>query len=593
MTARSTYDFKSRFAVTFLITSLIAVLAVVYLLWQIDYGIDYYETGYVLYPAQQILHGKLLYKQVQTLYTPAIYYWHALLFLVFGPHLTVAKLALILLGGTISVLLYLVATRVVPLPFALVPSALFIFWGIGQHPFPHPEWYINCLSLVLLLIIDNYHQEGKRTQLWSASLLVGLIMLFKQNMGIYFFIWLLAWVLTTKPSTNTIAMVTKGKGPVVLLGWSLPLLVFLTYFWSQGTLTDFWDCTVLSLVNQHHASGKAYSWLNLRGGLLLTFFLAISVGVIGWQNQEKGLPRAGIIGGLSAITGVLLYGFFFTGRSLENIFRAVYAGGQNLLFNVAVLGWFGWLFLWLRIRKDRKDDAWNRRFLLYLTFALVHLVQLYPRADFAHTLFALPALFLVFTAGLYWFCRRNWGTNAVVRLPPLIAIWLVGIIAFFPALQVSHDLTRVLDMNSSIQQKTVVLDRWLPVTMPSGDILYLEPQRARAIEHLIRFVDTRLEPRERLFIYPNETALYFLLNRETALSTYALFPGDLSPAKEKDVLSALKSWGPRFVIEGRLVWDGEKDFRQTSPLIYTYIQDNYRVEQQFYPENLRILKLVQ
>ncbi len=110
---------------------------------------------------------------------------------------------------------------------------------------------------------------------------------------------------------------------------------------------------------------------------------------------------------------------------------------------------------------------------------------------------------------------------------------------------------------------------------------------------MLRFLDERLEPGERIFVYPNETFLYFLLNRETALRRYAFFPGDLNQVGQREVVERLNRWRPNYVIEGRLVFDGNKDFRQTNRLIYGFIQDNYRLERQFYPENLQVLKLIQ
>jgi hypothetical protein len=568
----------------------IGIITACYLYWHLGYGIDYYDTGYVLYPAKQIFEGKVLYKQIQTLYTPAIYYWHAFLFWLLGPQLSVAKGALVSLGAATAVLMYLVAVRLVPQSLAIIPPVYFLFWGIGLHPAPHPDWYIIFLSLVLLWAIDGYLKSESRSYLWATSFLVGIIAVFKQNMGVYHLIWLLAWAMVCRWQAHCGIKKTLMVTVPVIVGAAIPFLGFLIYFWSQGALADFLNCAVFSISNQGQISAKSFEWLNLRGGTLLALFLTLTAMIISWQRKDKTYFLLALLGAGVTVVCAWSSGLLTGEAGMEKIFRYVYDAGRNLFANVLVLGCLAGLMGCIGFRRQLKIQDPNNRFTLFATFAGVHLLKLFPRADFAHFLFIAPAILLFFCVGLYtlrpekWLAKKHGPRNLIGR-----RVWFVIFLGFLPGIQLMHDMTRFIDINSSFQNKTIARDKWVSIPMPQGDAFYLEPERASSLMALVRFVDTHLAPSEKIYIYPNETFLYLLLDRETALPRYTFFPGEMNKSEEQQVLAKLQGWRPNYIIEGRLTWDGHKDFRNAHPLIYNYIQDNYRIQRDFAPEDLRIL----
>ena len=77
------------------------------------------DEGIVLQGAQRILAGQVLYRDFFSFYTPGSYYALALVFRIFGSSLAVARTALALTGGILSVVSYLLARRVCSRTIAL------------------------------------------------------------------------------------------------------------------------------------------------------------------------------------------------------------------------------------------------------------------------------------------------------------------------------------------------------------------------------------------------------------------------------------------------------------------------------------------
>src|SRR3990167_4606111 len=75
---------------------------------------------------------------------------------------------MVLLGGLISLLLYRVS-------HSIIPSLLFLAWGIPQLNFPWPTWF--ALLFMLLSLATNKKP-------FLSGLFASVTFLFKQNFGI-------------------------------------------------------------------------------------------------------------------------------------------------------------------------------------------------------------------------------------------------------------------------------------------------------------------------------------------------------------------------------------------------------------------------
>src|SRR5438128_8206038 len=84
------------------------------------------DEGVIAYQALRVSHGQLPYADFQTAYTPAAFYLHALLFKLFGPSLSLLRLAGSFASAATTALLLMAAAHVLPAPYVLLPSVLYM-----------------------------------------------------------------------------------------------------------------------------------------------------------------------------------------------------------------------------------------------------------------------------------------------------------------------------------------------------------------------------------------------------------------------------------------------------------------------------------
>src|SRR5205823_12843642 len=90
------------------------------------YWVDLIDEGYFADLADRIARGELPYRDFSTVYTPGGHYLHAWIFGLLGRDLISLRLLLIVAKAGLAVLLYVLARRLVPPAFALLP-VLFVF----------------------------------------------------------------------------------------------------------------------------------------------------------------------------------------------------------------------------------------------------------------------------------------------------------------------------------------------------------------------------------------------------------------------------------------------------------------------------------
>ena len=70
------------------------------------------DEGNILQGAQRVLDGQVPYRDFFSLFTPGSFYFHVLLFRIFGDSIVVARTAVSVYGGLFAALTYLIARRV-------------------------------------------------------------------------------------------------------------------------------------------------------------------------------------------------------------------------------------------------------------------------------------------------------------------------------------------------------------------------------------------------------------------------------------------------------------------------------------------------
>lgn len=166
-------------------------------------GLTVHDEGYILDAAWRFTQGEVPYRDFFVQYTPGIVFTIGGLFKLTGPSVLAGRLLMVIIGGLISLLLYITSR-------SLIPSLLFLTWGMSHLNFPWPTWF--ALLFMLLSLATNKKP-------FLSGLFASLTFLFKQNFGLA---TILAHLLV-RPS---------------LFGLILPFLPVILYFLNHQALPD-------------------------------------------------------------------------------------------------------------------------------------------------------------------------------------------------------------------------------------------------------------------------------------------------------------------------------------------------------------------
>jgi 4-amino-4-deoxy-L-arabinose transferase-like glycosyltransferase len=152
-----------------------------------------YSIGYNLYGAQRVLAGEIPYLDFHTLYPPGTVYLNAVLFKMFGPSLYTALFCVFVFKTLTTVALYLGARQVLGRAPALVAAAFSLAWLRPAGPFKAVPMHYGALFLALALYASlSYFRSGSRWRLVAAGASLGVLTLFKHNIGGYALLGVLA-----------------------------------------------------------------------------------------------------------------------------------------------------------------------------------------------------------------------------------------------------------------------------------------------------------------------------------------------------------------------------------------------------------------
>ncbi len=156
------------------------------------------DEGVLYYHYLRTYQGQLPYRDFFTGYSPLGYYLHAWIFAHFGISVEVVRTFMAAVNAATAAGLYVVARRVAPLGYILIPPALFLVMQPGDivdmvfHNSPYPSWYAITFTVwgtwSMLRFLES--GSGRRGNLWllATGILGGLALLMKQNTGV-FFLW--------------------------------------------------------------------------------------------------------------------------------------------------------------------------------------------------------------------------------------------------------------------------------------------------------------------------------------------------------------------------------------------------------------------
>jgi hypothetical protein len=142
--------------------------------------------GANLVPAERVLKGEVPYRDFYKIQTPGILLLNAGLFKLLGASLLTALRGVFVFKILTVVLVFVIARLIVPSTVAIIPALLAMIWLPPGGPFrPAPIQYEMLFILAAIYFMLRWIDSRNAIDVFAAGLAVGLVALFKQNVGVY------------------------------------------------------------------------------------------------------------------------------------------------------------------------------------------------------------------------------------------------------------------------------------------------------------------------------------------------------------------------------------------------------------------------
>jgi hypothetical protein len=442
------------------------------------------DESIILYGAQRLLQGQVLYRDVFEFITPGSFYFFAGIFAVTGPSLLAARVAMAAANALACGLLFFLARRVSSALEATVAVIAFAATCLPIWPYASPHWLstLLCLSTAAVLLAPGWH-VGRPLRALSAGALAGLTFSVQQHRGVFLGIWVIA-------ATCVLALASPDPRPWVRwrrqLGW-LAL--------GAGAVAF----TVLG-----HAVWRA----SLQEVIYATFLFVL-------QNYRTSaslvpMPWAGICG---LCGGFVPYAWMPLLRRLPTVLLA-----EGLL-----LSW--------TLRRHRSENEALRGCVLLLAVLMALSVLYYP--DFIHVAFIAPFALIVLARLAFALRNLRWCRDrAMLRVAAralLAGCALMALLKGLGSLQHAR-LTAPLRFDSAVG----------PLRGGREDRMILQ-----AVQRLMERYPV-LQPT--LFSYPPEAWLYLASGADNPTPFSLLQPGYNSPTQFRQVIDTLAARPPDYVV---------------------------------------------
>ena len=150
-----------------------------------------YSIGYNLYGAERVLAGETPYRDFHTLYPPAIVYLNAAVFKLLGVSLYAALFTVFIFKTLTTFMIYFCARRLMPCAWAFGAALFSLIWLRPNGAFKAVPMHYGALFLSIALFF-LLSKKTTKSALFIAGLAVGILALFKHNIGAYALVGALA-----------------------------------------------------------------------------------------------------------------------------------------------------------------------------------------------------------------------------------------------------------------------------------------------------------------------------------------------------------------------------------------------------------------
>lgn len=522
-------------------------------------GIWLSVVGYSVAPAERVMQGEMPYRDFIYNYTPGILWLNAALMRLFGATLLTISAGLLVIKLATLALIYLVGRRLAGDWTALVAVSLALAWIGWKYVFGvYPTQYSMLFVLLGIYSILEYDRRGRWLWLLLSGVSVGLVFVFKYNVGILLVatvtagIWLRVLLLRGE-ARATKAVITKmiRESAVYWSGFAVVAALMAAYLAANDALVPMLN-HFLRFAGEYTANRSVgLPSLKLVSPTIVAFVVATVAGWVVVKMYPRWFEAYVIACGVIACSVILIpvraqIAKASATAAVAYIPPAIFAG-----VTLVVL----WSLKQNLNDRDRAARWWARNgpLVLVTMFALGAYLEVYPRADYYHLVRVLPPVFLVLLIigkRLFVFLDSYFKESLPGHKHAALAAVAMPLV-FLAVLGLHNTWRPHLDSSFSF------VERVTPGVEKSGGVL-VSPRQARFIEEMDGLIQAHSLPDEPIYSFSQRgTGFYFLSSRRNPTRFVWWRSVGIRGEARESLLETIAARGPKLI----LVQDSLKDAR--------------------------------
>lgn len=513
------------------------------------------DDGAYAHPAERMLHGEVLHRDVHEAH-PALHFVHEAAFALFGDRLVSLRYPLVGAAAAQGLLVFLLLLPAGELAAAAGSLATTAF-GCVQYLNPQPSWYCACLAAAAAAVL-RFWPPAKRGRSAALGLLAGLTLLLRQLSGAILAAALVTYLLLEADEGEDGGgrpLLARAAAAAVLLGLALYLLrsTDLLGFALFGVWPLALTAAVL-LATRLGARAVASRLLPFAAAaaaaalpLLAYHALHGSLGALYHDTVEQALvisrlPYLARNSYGEAIGAAL--GELGAHRSLARVANGLY--WLLLPLAGAVLG----LFALRRASDGRRLDPFVHLAVFYGLVSLLNQIPIYLYYSLTLT---VPALLAA--------VERPRARRAA-------AVLILGLSAIALHDHAAQPLARGLPGTWAGVRMGVV-----PIGIPKLAI-WTDPADAAVYRALLARIERETAPAEPIFAFPNDPEIYYLSGRRNPFAFFNTAVDIRTPADAAAAVAGLDRVRPPLVV---FVPDDKYRTPALAPVV-RFVRERYRLE---------------
>lgn len=244
----------------------------------------FFENDHLIpmYDSVRMMGGEVLYRDIFQFTFPGTQLWYVTLFAAFGERMWLLNATIIFLGLMLSAAIMSISARLMDGVYALVPPAIFLFFGFRWYGMDGGHRLFSCFfaTLATLVLIDR----SSRSRLVLAGAFSAMATFFTQNRGVGIAAAIVVFIVWEVWSSEAGAKVRDTAMSILIFGmsYSAVLLLLTAHFLISVGPGTFIESTLLFARNYNADP------LN-NSNFYLLFWQSLLTGNVSWSSLPVDL----------------------------------------------------------------------------------------------------------------------------------------------------------------------------------------------------------------------------------------------------------------------------------------------------------------